>query len=304
MSTMTNRRSFLQQVAGVGAVVLMPSHFRRQREFPTREIPGTGERLPVVGFGSTKAVLQVPDRGIDPVASVLKKFVDLGGRVVDTSPRSVEIDREFGRALQQNMPEDLFVCAKINTMGRDAGIAQFRQSQTLFGRRSVDLVQVESLRDLDVHWPNLLAWKDRGEARYIGVTVSNYYGYEQLESFMRNAALDFVHVNYSVMETRAEERILPLAMDRGLAVLTNRPFLNGNYFAQVEGKPLPAWAGDFDCSSWAQFSVKYILAHTAVTVVFTETTNPLHMEENMNSAFGRLPDESTKRRMRELVQSF
>ena len=168
----------------------------------------------------------------------------------------------------------------------------------------MDLVQIQSLRDLETHWPNLREWKESGQARYIGVTVSSYNNYERLEAFMRREPLDFVHLNYSVAETRAEERLLPLAQDRGMAVLINRPFMNGSYFQRVSGRELPAWAADFDCTTWAQFSLKYILAHPTVTCVLTETTNPAHMEENIQAAFGRLPDEATTRRMRELVQGF
>ena len=160
------------------------------------------------------------------------------------------------------------------------------------------------MRDLDMHWPNVLRWKDSGEARYIGVTVSSTQQHDQFESFMRAEPLDFIQVNYSVMEPGAEDRILPLARDLGMGVLINRPFMNGSYFGRVSGRSLPEWASEFDCASWAQFSLKYILAHPAVTCALTETTNPEHMEDNIQAAFGRLPDDATKRRMRELVQDF
>ena len=177
-----------------------------------------------------------------------------------------------------------------------------RQNQGLVGGRTVDLLQVESMRDLDVHWPNVLRWKDSGEARYIGVTVSSNGQHETFESVMRAEPLDFVQINYSVMEPGAEDRLLPLARDLGMAVLINRPFMNGSYFGRVSGRTLPEWASEFDCESWAQFSLKYILAHPAVTCVLTETTNPEHMADNVGAGFGRLPEEATKRRMRELVR--
>ena len=229
----------------------------------------------------------------------------MAGRVVDTSPRTPEIDAEFGTVL--TAPEfsgRLFVATKINTDGEASGIEQMRQNQRLVGSRTLDLLEVESMRDLDVHWPNVLRWKDSGEARYIGVTTSSIPQHEAFESFMRTQPLDFVQVNYSVMEPNAEDRLLPLAQDLGLAVLINRPFMNGTYFPRVSGHELPEWAAEFDCVSWAQFSLKYILAHSAVTCALTETTNPDHMAENIGAAFGRLPDEATKRRMRELVQDF
>ena len=324
----TTRRRFLGQLAGLGAALAVPRSLAGAREgvpaagvphgdasprrvlapqeaFPTREIPGTGERLPIVGFGSSKPVLEIPTEGTEPLEAVLDTLLEQGGRVVDTSPRTEEIDREFGQVLTRPRFQDsLFLAAKINTEGEEAGIAQMRQSQRFFGRPTLDLLQVESLRDLDVHWRNVRAWKDSGEARYIGVTVSAYRNFEPLESFMRSESFDFVHVNYSVMEPLAEERILPLAQDLGMAVLTNRPFMNGGYFGRVAPHTLPEWASEFDCESWAQFSLKYVLSHPAVTCALTETSNPVHLVENMHSALGRFPDEATKRRMREVVSTF
>ena len=303
--TQPDRREFLAQLSGLGVLLSRPFPMLAQDAIPTRVIPATGEELPVIGLGSTKPVTEIPTAGVDPLRAVMRMLVEYGGRVVDTGPRSEEIDSRFGRLL--NEPElrgKLFLATKINTRGREAGIEQMRQAQRTFGRRTMDLIQVQSLTDLEVHWPNLREWKDTGEARYIGVTVSSYNDYERLEAFMRREPLDFVHLNYSVVETRAEERLLPLAQDRGMAVLINRLFMNGSYFQLVTSLALPEWAAEFDCTTWAQFSLKYILAHPTVTCVLTETTNPLHMEENIQAAFGRLPDEATKRRMRELAQGF
>ena len=302
---LSTRREFLARAVGLGAMLSRPLRASAQEALPTRTIPTTGEALPIVGFGSSQAVLESPNEGTEPIADVIRTLARYGGRVVDTSPRTEAIDRDFGRVLQDPELEDrLFLATKINTRGEQSGIDQMRHSQRLFGRRTLDLVQVESLRDLDVHWPNLRSWKDSGEARYIGVTVSSYSNHDALESFMRRESPDFVHVNYSVMETRSEERLLPLAQDRGMAVLTNRPFMNGSYFGMVADKTLPDWVGEFDCETWAQFSLKYVLANRAVTCALTETTNPDHMEENIGAAFGRFPDESSKRRMRELVRAF
>jgi len=303
MMTPTNRREFLAQLSSFGVLLSRPFPMRAQDAIPLRVIPATGESIPVIGFGSTKAVVQIPEAGTDPLRSVMRMLVEYGGRVVDTGPRSEEIDSQFGRLLNEpELRDKLFLATKINTRGREAGIQQMRQAQLTFGRRTMDLIQIQSLTDLEVHWPILREWKDTGEARYIGVTVSSYNDYERLEAFMRSAPLDFVHLNYSVVETRAEERLLPLAQDRGMAVLINRPFMNGSFFQLVSGRELPEWAADFDCATWAQFSLKYILAHPTVTCVLTETTNPEHMEENIQAAFGRLPDESTKLWMREVVQ--
>ena len=300
-----SRRDFLVQTLGLGALLSHPAHLLAQERLPTRTIPVSGEAIPVIGFGSSKPVMEIPTEGTEPIVNVLRTLLRYGGRVVDTSPRTEEIDQEFGRVLQDPQVRDqLFLTAKININGEQNGIDQWLQTQRLFGRRTVDLLQVESLRDIDLHWPNVRAWKDSGEARYIGVTVSANARHGLMETFMRANSPDFVHVNYSPMENRAEERVLPLAQDRGMAVLINRPFMNGSYFGMVAGKELPAWAADFDCETWAQFSLKYVLANPAVTCVLTETTNPEHMEENIHAAFGRLPDESAKRRMRELIRGF
>ena len=303
--TETSRREFLIQLSSVGALLSTPIRLPAQDTLPTRAIPSSGESLPIVGLGSTKPVLGILSDGPEPLASVMRMLVARGGRVVDSAPRTVDIDAEFGRLMKTlDIHDQIFLATKINATGRDAGIAQMRQTQRLFGRRTMDLIQIESLADLATQWPNLREWKETGEARYIGVTVSTDALHERLESFMRRETPDFVHLNYSVMETRAEDRLLPLARDRGIAVLTNRPFMNGSYFGRVGGRELPEWAAEFDCASWAQFSVKYILAHPAVTCCLTETTNPSHMQDNIQAGFGRLPDGATKRRMRELVRGF
>lgn len=312
----TTRRDFLARMAGIGALLATPGAGQGrvaagrdtdspQTPLPTRPIPGTDETLPIVGFGSSKPVLEIPAEGTEPVAAVIRVLLEHGGRVVDTSPRTPEIDAEFGQVLTApEFTDRLFVATKINTDGAAAGITQMRQNQRLVGRRTLDLLQVESIRDLDVHWPNVLRWKETGEARYIGVTVSNNRQHDDFEAVMRAEPLDFVQINYSVMEPGAEDRLLPLAQDLGMAVLINRPFMNGNYFGRVSGRTLPTWASEFDCATWAQFSLKYILAHPAVTCVLTETTNPEHMVDNVGAGFGRLPDEATKVRMRELVRGF
>jgi diketogulonate reductase-like aldo/keto reductase len=298
-----SRRGFVTRLAALGTLAARPSRLFARDQLPTRPIPSTSEAIPVVGFGSTKSVLESPTRGTEPIADVIRILQEYGGRVVDTSPRPAEVDAGFGRTLQEaERREPLFIAAKIYTDGAERGIAQMRQTQRLFGRRTLDLVQVESLRDLDAHWPNVQGWKESGEARYIGPTVFLDRDHERLEAFMRREQFDFVHLNYSVVETAAEDRLLPLASDLGLAVLVNRPFMNGDYFQAVAGRPLPEWAAEFDCESWAQFSLKYILSNPAVTCVLTETTNPTHMAENIRAAFGRLPDEATRRRMRQLLR--
>ena len=301
MFSESTRREFLVQLGGLGVMLAQPQLAFGQQPLPTRMIPRTDESLPVIGLGSSKPVLEIPTEGTEPVAAVIRMLLEHGGRLVDTSPRTPDIDAEFGRVLAEpDIRDGIFLATKINTPSEETGIQQLEQTERLFGRRTIDLVQVESLRGLQSHWPRLQEMKDSGAARYIGVTVSSYRNFDRLEAFMRTGSPDFVHVNYSVIETRAEERILPLAQDLGMGVIINRPFMNGTYFGQVSDRELPPWTADFDCVSWAQFSLKYILAHPAVTCVLTETTNPEHMEENIQAGFGRVPDLTTKQRMREV----
>lgn len=298
------RRDFLGRLAALGALATQPISGFSQERLPTRAIPATGEMLPIVGFGSSKAVRLIPEEGTESLAAVLRMLVGYGGRVVDTTPYPEENERRFGEILQApDLRDELFITMKINTMDEEVGIQQVRQAQRLFVRRPFDVLQVMSLRGLNAHWPNLRDWKASGETRYIGVTVSNYEDYGALESFISSETVDFLQVNFSVVETLAEERILPLAQDLGVAVIVNGPFMNGDYFGLVSGHELPPWSAEFDCASWAQFSLKYILAHPGVNCVLTETTNPGHMTENIESAFGRLPDDAARQRMRAHIAS-
>ena len=299
-----SRRDFFGRVSALGVLLSQPLRGLGQERLPQRAIPVSGEMLPVIGVGSSKAVNQILDDGPEPLAAVLRMLASYGGRLMDTTPYPQENETVFGEILQSaDLRDAIFLAMKINTTDAQTGIEQVRQARRLFGRATFDLLQVMSLRGLHAHWPNLRAWKDNGETRYIGVTVSNYEDFGALEEFISAEAVDFLQVNYSVMETLAEDRVLPVAQDRGVAVIVNGPFMNGDYFGLVSGHTLPPWAEAFDCASWAQFSLKYILAHPAVTSVLTETTNPEHMRENIESAFGRLPDEPTRQRMREVARS-
>jgi diketogulonate reductase-like aldo/keto reductase len=300
----TTRRGFLAASAAGAVLGALPQLTFAQQRMPQRTIPSTGEMLPVIGLGSSKVVQEIEAKGADPVANVLRTMVEHGGKVVDTWPRNASNDQAFGRVI--GTPEfrnALFVTTKIDKPGKQAGEAQFRETQRLYGRQTLDLVQIFSLTDLDTHWPSLEQWKADGHARYIGVTVAEANLYDRLEQFLRRARPDFVQMNYSITERGTEERLLPLAVDRGAAVLINRPFMNGTYFDKLEGRPLPDWVKDLGAESWAQFSLKYILANPAVTCVLTETTNPRHMAENARAAFGRLPDANERARMRELIDS-
>ncbi len=300
MNTKFNRRELLTALSSLGVLGTLPAVAITSDRLPQRAIPGSRETLPIVGLGSTKPVRLIREAGTGPIESVIRKLVSYGGRVVDTSPRPPELDARFGQVLQQAEFRDaLFVATKITASGKEQGIAQIEQTQRLFGRDPLDLLQISSLTDLETHWPTLRAWKEAGKVRYIGVTVAHERLYQRLEAFMKRESPDFVQLNYSVMEYSAEERLLPLAEELGIAILVNGPFMNGEFFAHVDGHELPDWSAEFDCESWAQFSLKYILAHPAVTCVLTETTKAHHMEDNARAGLGRLPDDALKQRMRD-----
>jgi diketogulonate reductase-like aldo/keto reductase len=260
--------------------------------------------LPIIGLGSTKPVGQISERGTAPIASVLRTLVENGGSVVDTWPRNRANDEAFGRVISEpDLRDALFVTSKIDRTGKQAGIDQFRETQRLYQRKTIDLLQVFNLTDIETQWATLKDLKASGEARYIGVTVSSASLYDQLASFVSREKPDLVQVNYSITETEAEQRMLPMMQDKGIGVIINRPFMNGDYFRKIGDRPLPDWAAEFDCESWAQFSLKYILPNPAITCVLTETTKSKHMAENARAAFGRMPDESHRARMRDVISS-
>ena len=303
MNNNTTRRDFLALMSAIGVAGLGSTTAScAKQHMQTRAIPGTGERLPIIGLGSSKPVSQIAERGVDPIRDVLYALVANGGSVIDTWPRNEANDAAFGKVISEpGLQDALFVASKIDKVGKDAGIRQFRKTQHLYQRSVLDLVQVFSLTDLDTHWSTLQDLKDAEEIRYIGVTVSNEKLYDPLEQFLGHEKPDFVQINYSITERRAEERMLPMCQDKGIGVIINRPFMNGEYFRKLGNRPLPEWAAGFDCESWAQFSLKYILPHPAITCVLTETSNPVHMVENARAAFGRMPDESDRKRMKAVI---
>ncbi len=298
----TTRREFLIVMSALGFSGLGSAESFAQEQMPTRQIPGTDEWLPIIGLGSSKPVSQIAERGTEHIVEVLRALVANGGSVVDTWPRNPANDALFGRVINEpDLRGSLFIASKIDKVGKEAGLQQFRETQRLYQRETLDLLQVFSLTDLDTQWRNLKDWKASGEVRHIGATVATARLYENLERFLQSERPDFVQINYSITERGAEERMLPLCQDLGVAVIVNRPFMNGAYFERLGQRPVPEWAANFDCKSWAQFSLKYILPHPAITCVLTETSNPAHMAENARAAFGRMPDEAERNRMKAVI---
>ena len=297
-----NRRQALALGGSLALPTLVPAW--AQQPLPRRPIPGRAESLPVVGLGSSKVVQEIATEGSEPVAAVLRQLVASSGSVVDTWPRNADNDAAFGAVIDRpEFRDTLFITTKIDRNGREAGIAQLDESLSRYRRDPIDLAQIFSLTDVATHWPTLRAFQDEGRARYIGVTVAEAGLYDALDDFLDRESPDFVQINFSLTERAAEERFLPQLADRGIAILINRPFMNGSYFDRLENLPLPPWTAEFDCTSWAQFSLKYILANPDLTTVLTETTNPRHMAENASAAIGPMPDAAARQRMREFIDA-
>jgi aryl-alcohol dehydrogenase-like predicted oxidoreductase len=268
-----------------------------------RTIPSSGEKLPVVGLG-TWQVFDVGPGAAErqPLEEVLSRFVALGGRVIDSSPMYGRAEQVIGDiAAKAGLHPSLFLATKVWTTGKAEGIASIERSMARFQSKRVDLMQVHNLVDARTHLATLRDWKEQGRVRYLGITHYNSSGYTEVAKLLRTEKLDFLQVNYSLGEREADKEILPLAQDRGVAVLVNRPFGGGDLFARIRQKPLPDWAGEFDCGSWAQFLLKWILAHPAVTCAIPATGNVRHLEDNMQAGLGRLPHAQQRRRMADLI---
>ena len=226
----------------------------------------------------------------------------MGGRFFDTSPSYGTSERVAGELVQElGIHDDLFFATKISTRGGlQAGLDQQTGSHRTWGRDVIDLNQVHNLRDTDIHLRTMRQAKAEGRTRYVGVTTSFAPQYEQMEQVLRTEELDFVQLNYSLGERDAAERLIPLAQDRGMAVIVNEPYNVGRLFGAVSGQDLPEWAAEFDCDSWGQFFLKYILGHPTVTAIIPATSDPEHLIDNMGAGVGLLPDERTRRRMEQL----
>jgi len=302
------RREAAKLIGGTAAAVVLPITTQAAAESSTmltRMIPSSGETLPVIGLGTWRAFDVDPTSDIRrQLEEVLSLFVKLGERGVDSSPmygRAEEVIGELTAAL--GIRERLFLATKVWTRGRENGIESIERSMALLRTNRIDLMQVHNLLDVHTHLATLRQWKEQGRIRYIGVTHYNSSAFPEIEKILRTEKLDFLQINYSLMEPEAEQRVLPLAQERGVAVIVNRPFGAGDLFDKVRSKPLPGWAAEFDCRSWAQFFLKWIAAHPAVTCAIPATNKPSHLQDNLQAGTGRLPDANMRRRMAELVSS-
>jgi diketogulonate reductase-like aldo/keto reductase len=274
------------------------------RKVPQRSIPASGESVPILGMGTWRTfdVGNYPNL-IAQRAQVLQSFFAGGGGMVDSSPMYGSSEQTVGACLE--LLEDhgeLFTATKVWTPTRWLGIQQMENSMALWGLSRFDLMQIHNMLDWQTHIETLKAWKAEGRVRYIGITTSHGRRHEELLSALRRERFDFVQFTYNVLDREAESRLLPLAADSGIAVIINRPFRRGDLFDAAAGKPLPAWTEEIGCTSWAQFFLKFILSHPAVTCAIPATSRVDHMQENLQTAMGELPGPAMRRRMVDYAQ--
>lgn len=268
-----------------------------------RAIPASGETLPVIGLGTWQtfdAGASAAERA--PLEAVLAAFTAMGGKVIDSSPmygRSEEVVGDLTAKLQ--LRPKLFVATKVWTSGKAAGIRQMEASMRKLRMDVIDLMQVHNLLDAGVHLETLHAWKREGRIRYLGVTHYTAAGAEEIAELVARQSVDFVQINYSVAERAAEKRLLPLCAERGIAVIANRPFAGGETFRKARAQPLPEWAREIDCASWAQLMLKFVISNPAITCAIPASARVEHMRDNMQAAFGRLADPQTRERIAAVI---
>ncbi|MCZ7561417.1 MAG: aldo/keto reductase [Burkholderiaceae bacterium] len=315
---MTTRREWLRRIGTEAGMLALASGAARgagsgaPAGLITRAIPKTGERLPIVGLGSSATFSQVARTDhVAALREVLGRMVDLGGTVFDTAPAYGASEEVAGRIAQElGIAQRLFWATKLNVASWGGGAADpaaaRRQIETSFrriGKPAIDLIQVHNLGDLRTQLPILRALKEQGRVRYIGVTTTFEGQYDELLRTMRSEPIDFIGTNYAIDDRDAERTILPLARDRGIAVLVYAPFGRTRLWRRVAGRSVPDWAREFGAASWAQFFLKFVASHPAVTAITPATSRPENMSDNMGAAVGALPDDAMRKRMITLVET-
>ena len=305
-SKMINRRDFILTIAASTSLLAIPSFGTTStKKILTRAIPSSGENISCVGMG-TWITFDVGTKQsvIDSRVKVLQHFFNHGGGMIDSSPMYGSAQAVLGKCFEQlPPPKTLFSATKVWTPGEWLGIQQMQKAEKLWGVNNFDLMQVHNLLDWVTHLKTLRKWKESNRIRYIGVTTSHGRRHEELIKIMHTEPLDFVQFTYNIVDTEAEKRLLPLAADKGIAVIINRPFQRGNLFNKVENKPIPEWAKEFDCHNWAQYFLKFILSHPDVTVAIPATSRTDHMDENMGALIGRLPAQEMRIKMQDYYHS-
>jgi aryl-alcohol dehydrogenase-like predicted oxidoreductase len=265
-------------------------------------IPSSGEQLPAVGLGTRDFRSDTNAEEMQRFRETLETFHAAGGRVIDTSPNYSDAETVIGKLLAEiGIRDEVFMATKVDREDQQQGIVRMNRSFRLLGRDKIDLMQVHNLRGTEVELETMQAWKAEGHIRYLGVTTHNPDQYDEMQDVMHRHPLDFIQLNYSLADRTAEKSILPLARDRGIAVLVNLPFARGELFSAVAGHPLPDWAAEMDAFSWGQVFLKYVISYPASTLPIPGTTKPNHARDNLGAAVGRLPDENLRREIENYV---
>jgi diketogulonate reductase-like aldo/keto reductase len=305
-NNMTRREATKVMAATAASLLVAPSlPAEAKGSLLQRAIPASGEMLPVIGLGTSRvfnAASSAAER--EPLEQVVATLAKLGAKMVDTAPAYGQAEAVTGEiAAKLKLHDKLFLATKVGMTGKAEGVQQMERSLKLLGKKPLDLIQVHNLIDWETQLATLQEWKKQSRIRYTGITQSTTGRQGDVARTLEKERVDFVQINYSLMEREAEERVLPVAKERGVAVIVNRPFGRGDLFGRVSGQPLPEWATEIDCKSWAQFFLKWIVAHPAVTCVIPATSKPHHMEDNIQAGLGRLPDEKMRRRMVEAMSA-
>jgi len=265
----------------------------------TRPIPFSGEQLPVIGCGTYRGFdVRAESATYGRLHQVIAALFAAGGSVIDSSPMYGRAEAVTGELLaESDAHTKAFIATKVWTRGREAGIAQMQNSFKLLKTNKIDLMQIHNLLDWKIHLPILREWKAAGRIRYIGITHYTSSAFADLEAVMRAEPLDFVQLNYSAADRAAERRLLPLAAERGIAVIANYPLASGSALRAVSGRPLPGWAAEIDCTSWAQLLLKFVVSHPAIACAIPGTGDPEHMADNAGAGTGRMPDKEMRARI-------
>ncbi len=298
-----NRRQFIRLSGALGAGLLLPAEAIATTTAIQKTIIKTGEKLPVIGMGTSRTFDAAGDAELlNRLEQVTQTFFDMGGGMIDSSPMYGSSQQVIGQLLPKiKGDKNLFAATKVWVEGQQEGIEQMEQSRQQWGIKNFDLMQIHNLVDWESHLETLEQMKAEGEIRYIGITTSHGRDHDQLAAVLKKHAFDFVQLSYNIANRDVESHLLPIAQERGIAVIVNRPYQRGDLFGHVKGKPLPPWAQEFDCSSWGQFFLKFIVSHPAVTCAIPATSKVKHMEDNMLAGRGLLP--TAKQRM-EMVRYF
>jgi diketogulonate reductase-like aldo/keto reductase len=297
-----NRRKTLTNLASLTAIPFL-SNFAMNQSLLQRAIPSTGENLPAIGVGTWQTFnVGSGESERKPLKEVLQKMIEAGSKVIDSSPMYGNSEGVVGDlSTEAGVNDKLFIATKVWTSGEEQGIQQMNRSFELLQRKKMDLMQVHNLVDWQTHIRTLRKWKDAGKVKYIGITHYTDSTHSTLANIIRNNPIDFVQVNYNLLDWNAEKELFPVAIERKVAVIINRPFEEGALFQRVKGKELPAWASEFDCKSWAQFFLKFILSHPAVTCAIPGTSKLTHLVDNLGAAMGRLPDSKQREKMKQVI---